>query len=58
MPFQNGKPAGEPRDVLSGFLSASGEAMGRPVGVAINARGALLVADDVGNVIWRVSAKP
>jgi glucose/arabinose dehydrogenase len=58
VPFQNGKPAGAPVDVLSGFLSEGGEAMGRPVGVAIDARGALLVADDVGNVIWRVSAKP
>ncbi len=58
VPFQNGKPAGAPLDVLSGFLSEAGEARGRPVGVAIDARGALLVADDVGNVIWRVSAKP
>ena len=58
VPFQNGKPAGAPLDVLSGFLSESGDAMGRPVGVAIDTRGALLVADDVGNVIWRVSAKP
>jgi glucose/arabinose dehydrogenase len=58
VPFQNGKPAGAPVDVLSGFLNQAGEAMGRPVGVAIDARGALLVADDVGNVIWRVSAKP
>ena len=58
VPFQGGRPAGEPRDVLSGFLSQAGEAMGRPVGVAVDARGALLVADDVGNVIWRVSALP
>ncbi len=58
VPFQNGRPAGAPLDVLSGFLSEAGEARGRPVGVAIDARGALLVADDVGNVIWRVSAKP
>jgi glucose/arabinose dehydrogenase len=58
VPFRNGKPAGEPLNVLSGFLSEAGDAMGRPVGVAIDARGALLVADDVGNVIWRVSAKP
>jgi glucose/arabinose dehydrogenase len=47
-----------PLDVLTGFLSADGEAMGRPVGVAIDIRGALLVADDVGNVVWRVSAGP
>ena len=57
VPFQNGKPAGAPLDVLTGFLNEAGDAMGRPVGVAIDARGALLVADDVGNVIWRVSAK-
>ena len=58
VPFRNGQPAGMPRDVLTGFLSADGEAMGRPVGVAIDTRGALLVADDVGNVVWRVSAGP
>lgn len=58
VPFQNGQPAGLPLDVLTGFLSADGEAMGRPVGVAIDTRGALLVADDVGNVVWRVSAGP
>jgi glucose/arabinose dehydrogenase len=58
VPFANGKPTGAPLDVLSGFLSAAGEAMGRPAGVVIDARGALLVADDVGNVIWRVSASP
>ena len=48
--------AAEPLDVLTGFLSAKGKAMGRPVGVALNQRGALLVADDLGNVVWRVSA--
>lgn len=58
VPFVDGKPAGAPLDVLTGFLNEAGKAMGRPVGVAIDARGALLVADDVGNVIWRVSAKP
>lgn len=58
VPFQNGKPAGAPVDVLTGFLDEAGAAMGRPVGVAIDVRGALLVADDVGNVIWRVSARP
>jgi len=56
VPFANGRPSGEPVDVLSGFLSAEGEAQGRPVGVAIDRTGALLVADDVGNVVWRVSA--
>ena len=54
--FANGKPSGMPLDVLTGFVSESGEAWGRPVGVAIDQRGALLVADDVGNVIWRVAA--
>ncbi|MFN3498021.1 MAG: sorbosone dehydrogenase family protein, partial [Pannonibacter indicus] len=44
-----------PIDVLSGFLNEQGQAMGRPVGVITDQRGALLVADDVGNVIWRVS---
>jgi len=54
--FENGKPVGEPVDVLTGFLSKKGEAYGRPVGVVLDKPGALLVADDVGNVIWRVSA--
>jgi glucose/arabinose dehydrogenase len=56
VPFRNGQPAGMPLDVLTGFLSADGKALGRPVGVAIDARGGLLVADDVGNTIWRLSA--
>jgi glucose/arabinose dehydrogenase len=55
VPFASGKPAGEPVDVLTGFLTDDGKAKGRPVGVAVDKRGALLVADDVGNVIWRVS---
>ena len=55
VPFSAGQPAGMPLDVLTGFLSRDGEAYGRPVGVAIDKRGALLVADDVGNVIWRVT---
>jgi glucose/arabinose dehydrogenase len=58
IPFREGKPAGLPLDVLDGFLNDAGEALGRPVGVAIDQRGALLVADDVGNVIWRLSASP
>ncbi|OYT98205.1 MAG: sorbosone dehydrogenase [Burkholderiales bacterium PBB1] len=59
VPFSAGKPSGAaPIDVLTGFLSAKGEAHGRPVGVALDKQGALLVADDVGNAIWRVSAKP
>lgn len=56
VPFENGKPAGAPIDVLTGFVNEAGEAYGRPVGVAIDKRGALLVADDVGNAIWRVTA--
>ncbi len=56
VPFVNGKPDGDPQDVLTGFLDASGNARGRPVGVAIAADGALLVADDVGDTIWRVTA--
>ncbi len=55
VPFADGKPSGMPRDVVTGFVSESGEAWGRPVGVAMDRRGALLVADDVGNVIWRVA---
>lgn len=58
VPFKGGKPSGEPLDVLTGFLSEDAKANGRPVGVALDRRGALLVADDVGNVIWRVSASP
>ena len=56
VPFSGGKPAGKKIDVLTGFVNAEGHAYGRPVGVAIDKRGSLLVADDVGNVIWRVSA--
>jgi glucose/arabinose dehydrogenase len=55
VPFANGRPSGQPEDVLTGFLDAKGNAQGRPVGVAIDGRGALLVADDVGNVVWRVT---
>jgi glucose/arabinose dehydrogenase len=55
VPFEGGQPAGDPIDVLTGFLSADDEAFGRPVGVALDRQGALLVADDVGNRIWRVT---
>lgn len=56
VPFSaDGKPAGKPIDLLTGFLNDDGKAMGRPVGVINDGRGGLLVADDVGNVIWRVS---
>lgn len=59
VPFQAGKPVDVlPLDVLTGFLTADGNALGRPVGVALDKLGALLVADDVGNMVWRVSAKP
>jgi len=54
VPFSAGQPSGDPIDVLTGFVKENGDAMGRPVGVAIDARGALLVADDVGNTIWRI----
>ena len=54
--FADGKPTGAPQEILGGFLSPEGEAYGRPVGVAIDKHGALLVADDVGNTVWRVTA--
>lgn len=56
VPFANGKPQGQPVDVLTGFLDGRGNARGRPAGVAIGGDGALLVADDVGNRVWRVTA--
>lgn len=55
VPFAQGKPAGVPVEVLGGFLDAKHRALGRPVGVAMDKGGALLVADDVGNTVWRVS---
>ncbi|WP_371132555.1 sorbosone dehydrogenase family protein [Polaromonas sp.] len=58
VPFVQGRPTGLPVDVLTGFLSPEGHAYGRPVGVAMDRRGTLLVADDVGNVVWRVSSSP
>lgn len=57
IPFSGGKPAGMPVDVLTGFLASNGKAHGRPVGVTIDKAGGLLVADDSGNAIWRVSAR-
>lgn len=56
VPFKDGKPSGMPKDVLTGFLSKDGKAYGRPVGVAVDKSGALLVADDVGNAVWRVTS--
>jgi glucose/arabinose dehydrogenase len=58
VPFAGGSPSGLPVDVLTGFLSSDNKALGRPVGVQIAGDGALLVADDVGNTIWRVSKPP
>ena len=55
MPFADGKPNGAAEDVVTGFLNGDGKARGRPVGVAIDGTGALLIADDVGNTVWRVS---
>lgn len=55
VPFKDGMPSGKPQDILTGFLSDRGEARGRPVGVTIDKQGALLVADDVGNAVWRVT---
>ncbi len=55
IPFKDGKPDGLPQDFLTGFLDAEGNALGRPVGVETDGTGALLVADDVGNIIWRVA---
>jgi len=56
VPFADGRPAGQPIDVLTDFLDRDGNARGRPVGVELDRQGALLVADDVGNCIWRVTA--
>jgi len=55
VPFRDSRPDGPPQDVLTGFRNQQGEAMGRPVGVAVDGRGALLVADDVGDAVWRVT---
>ena len=58
VPFRDGRPSGPAVELLGGFLSAERNAWGRPVGVAVDTRGGLLVADDVGNTVWRVSAAP
>ncbi len=55
VPFRNGRPAGEPIDFVSGFLNDAGKARGRPVGVTVDPRGALIVADDLSNTVWRVT---
>jgi len=57
VPFQNGRPSGPPQDIVTGFLTHDQtESLGRPVGLAFDRTGALLIADDVGNTVWRVSA--
>src|SRR5690606_3711551 len=53
VPFRNGRPAGEPVDVVTGFLGDDGRTRGRPVGVAVDPRGALIVCDDLSNTVWR-----
>jgi glucose/arabinose dehydrogenase len=56
VPFSSGKPSGPARDVVTGFLDANDHARGRPVGLAVDRTGALLIADDVGDTVWRVSS--
>lgn len=55
VPFSNGKPAGEPIDFATGFRGEDGKTRGRPVGVTVDLRGALIIADDLANTIWRVT---
>jgi glucose/arabinose dehydrogenase len=57
VPFSRGHPNGKAQDVVTGFLNPDGEARGRPVGIAVDRSGALLIADDVGNTVWRVTAE-
>jgi glucose/arabinose dehydrogenase len=56
VPFRDGRPAGKPIDFVSGFLNGDGNARGRPVGVSVDPRGALIVADDLSNTVWRITA--
>jgi glucose/arabinose dehydrogenase len=56
VPFSNGKPNGKAQDVVTGFLDGNDNARGRPVGLAVDKAGGLLIADDVGNTVWRVTA--
>ncbi|MGK7870223.1 PQQ-dependent sugar dehydrogenase [Falsiroseomonas sp. E2-1-a20] len=58
VPFRDGRPSGEPVDFATGFLNAEGNARGRPVGVTVDPRGALIVADDLSNIVWRISRDP
>src|SRR5690606_16716266 len=55
VPFSNGRPAGEPIEFVTGFRTDDGKTRGRPVGVTVDPRGALIVADDLANVVWRVT---
>ena len=55
VPFADGRPSGMPIDALTGFVDKDGDAMGRPVGVVVDKQGALLVADDIGNTVWRIT---
>ena len=55
-PFAGGRPNGKAQDVVTGFLGKDGKTRGRPVGLAVDRAGGLLIADDVGNVVWRVTA--
>jgi glucose/arabinose dehydrogenase len=56
VPFANGHPSGKPQDVVTGFLDSENRARGRPVGLTVDRTGALLIADDLANVVWRVTA--
>jgi len=56
VPFTDGRPSGGPQDVVTGFLNGKDQARGRPVGLALDKQGALLIADDLGNTVWRVSS--
>jgi len=58
IPFANGQPQNRPQAFLSGFLNKNQEIQGRPVGVTVDRKGALLVADDVGGIVWRVTPTP
>jgi glucose/arabinose dehydrogenase len=56
VPFSGGRPSGPAQDIVTGFLDANNQARGRPVGLAVDRTGGLLIADDVGNTVWRVSS--
>ncbi|MDJ0387326.1 sorbosone dehydrogenase family protein [Roseomonas sp. E05] len=58
VPFRDGRPSGDPIDFVSGFLKDDESARGRPVGVSVDPRGALIVADDLSNTVWRVTRSP